>query len=366
MLKMTDEPIELEMDDTKELGFVGYEYPASPSFAATVAKDILLEVMKFRRLAGPSCAVSPCADCLAPHLSKITSAVEQGQPIVFVLPAFPGKSPNPAKVLGHLPDMAEQRALEFLQQLCDRLATLHAPGARILLCSDGRVFSDVVGMRDDHVTVYQDELNRMILRLGLSSIATFNLEEQYEGLGFDEMRRQLMAEYGEPIEALKAAVGRGGKAENPSLDDKEAHGLYCGITRFLFEDALVPGQTKSRTAIQKEARVRAYEVIQRSKAWGELIEARFANAVRLSIHPQGCGSSKLGIRLIEPDNWQTPWHGVAVEMGGRFVLLKRAQAESLGARLVHEDGRPSHYVLAAETTLAQLQGFGHGIQKDTQ
>jgi pyoverdine/dityrosine biosynthesis protein Dit1 len=86
-------------------------------------------------------------------------------------------------------------------------------------------------------------------------------------------------------------------------------------------------------------------VIQRSKAWGELVETKFPNAVRLSIHPQSCGDKKMGIRLIEPDNWLTPWHGVAVEVDGRFMLLKRAQAEELGADLVHWDGRPSHFVL---------------------
>lgn len=225
----------------------------------------------------------------------------------------------------------------------------------MILCSDGRVFSDVVGMRDEDVTAYQEELSKMIAELGLTSISTFNLEELYDGLNFDQMRGHLMEQYGEPLDALKAAVKRG---------DQEARRLYCGITRFLFEDAIFPGQKQSRTALQKESRNRAYGVIQRSQAWSKLIEARFPDAVRLSIHPQSCGAKKLGIRLIEsslwPDNWQTPWHGVAVEVGGRFMLLKRAQAEMLGARLIHQDGRPSHYVLADETTLSQLQGAVNG------
>ena len=215
-------------------------------------------------------------------------------------------------------------------------------------------------MRDDDVTAYQEELSRMILELGLTSISTFNLEELYEGLGFDLMRSQLMEQYGEPLDVLKASVSRGGKSHDCSADDKEAHRLYCGITRFLFEDAMFPGQKQSRTALQKECRIRAYEVIQRSKAWSELIEARFPDAVRLSIHPQSCGAKKLGIRLIEPDNWQTPWHGVAVDLGGRFMLLKRAQAEMLGAQLIHQEGRPSHYVLTDETTLSKLQGADYG------
>lgn len=313
---------------------------------AVIAKEILTVLMPFRRLSDPktACSLLSCQKCLEPHLAKVMSAVALGLPITLVLPAFPGKSPNSAKVLGPLPDMAERRALEFLQQLCDRVRRCYSPGARLILCADGRVFSDVVGMRDEDVTAYQLELSKMITKLGLTSISTFNLDELYDGLSFNHMRAQLMEHHGDHLEVLQSAVSRGGEGQDGSVDDKEAHRLYCGITRFLLEDSMFPGQKKSRSALQKECRSRAYEVIQRSKAWGELVEMRFPNAVRLSIHPQSCGAKKLGIRLIEPDNWMTPWHGVAIDVGGRFMLLKRSQAEELGAQLVYMDGRPSHYV----------------------
>ena len=170
-----------------------------------------------------------------------------------------------------------------------------------------------------------------------------------------------MHQYGESLEKLQASVSRG-KSPDSSLEDQESHRLYLGITRFLIEDAMYPGQTKSRSALQKECRLRSYTVIQRSKAWGELVEDKFPDAVRLSIHPQTCGSVKLGIRLIEPDNWATPWHGVAVLVKGRYVLLKRAQAEALGAQLVTRYGRPSHYVLpnsilANKVELLKLEGI---------
>ena len=322
-----------------------------------IARDILAEFMQFRRSSGPhsDCDSSVCTKCNSPHLPKIISAVTQGIPVTFVLPAFPGKSPNLGKVLGILPDMAEKRALEFLQHLCDRVKRFYSPGARIILCSDGRVFSDVVGMRDEDVTAYQRELARIISDSGFTSISTFDLDDLYQGLNFEQMRTQLMDEYGQPLTVLKAAVSRGGKNPGGSVDDTEANRLYCGITRFLVEDAMFPGQTQSRTAIQKECRTRAYAVIQRSKAWGDWVEARFPNAVRLSIHPQACGAKKLGIRLIEPDQWLTPWHGVAVEVGGRFMLLRRSQAKELGAELIYLDGRPSHYLLADEKNLSKLK-----------
>lgn len=362
MESFTDESSKHCMSPSETCVFTAEETQSSASRNEAIARAVLKEVMQFKRTSGPHtrCLTSPCPSCFAPHYDKVLSAIAQRKPIAFVLPAFPGKSPNPAKVLGPLPDMAERRALEFLQSLCDRIKAHYEPGARMILCSDGRVFSDVVGMRDEDVTAYQNELSKMIRELNLESISTFNLEELYDDLNFDQMRDQLMEQYGEPLELLRASVSRGGKDPAASLDDQESHRLYCGITRFLLEDSMFPGQKQTRSALQKESRLRAYAVIQRSKAWGELVEAHFPNAVRLSIHPQGCGAKKLGIKLIEPDNWHTPWHGVAVDVGGRFMLLKRSQAETIGARLVHHEGRASHYVLADETALSQLQEARHG------
>jgi pyoverdine/dityrosine biosynthesis protein Dit1 len=296
---------------------------------------------------------------MEPHLAGVISAVEKGLPVILVLPAFPAKSPNTAKVFGPLPDMAERRALEFLQQLCDQVKKYYSPGAEIILCSDGRVFSDVIGIRDQDVTAYQIELSKMIAELGLTSISTFNLDELYDRSDYDKMRTQLMAEHGDPLEELQSAVKRGGNDENCTPEDRESNRLYCGITRFLVEDSTFPGQVKSRTALQKECRVRAYEVVQRSKAWGKLVKNHFPDAVRLSIHPQACGAEKLGIRLIEPDNWMTPWHGVAVDVGGRFMLFKRSQAEELKANLIYHAERPSHYVLTDENEIAKILGAEH-------
>ena len=319
-----------------------------------LARKILLEVMQFRRVADPhkSCA-SPCETCLEPHIRQVISAIEAQQPITFVLPAFPGKSPNLVKVLGTLPDMAERCSLEFLEGLCERIRKMYLPGAQVILCSDGRVFNDAVGMRDEDVTDYQQELLRLIKEMSLSAISTFNLDDVYSNLDFNLMRDKLMEHYGESLEMLKDAVRKGSKTPC-SIENEEVNRQYCGITRFLVEDATHPGQSLSRNALQKMCRHRAYVVVQRSRAWSELIAERFPHAVRLSIHPQICGTAKLGIRLMEAESWMTPWHGVAVHGDESFVLLKRAQAEKLGAQLVYREGRPSHYVLIDNSTLQEV------------
>jgi L-tyrosine isonitrile synthase len=92
-------------------------------------------------------------------------------------------------------------------------------------------------------------------------------------------------------------------------------------------------------------RARAVEVVRRSDAWSRLVDGAFPDALRLSIHPQPRGSSKLGIHVMDGDRgdaWLTPWHGVAVLRAGRFALMRRVDAEALGAHVVIHDGRPSH------------------------
>lgn len=74
--------------------------------------------------------------------------VVKGEKIPMVLPAFPFKSPNSqAKVLGILPDKAEEVALQCLDGLCKNIERIYAPGAELYIVSDGIVYS---GMSSHH------------------------------------------------------------------------------------------------------------------------------------------------------------------------------------------------------------------------
>lgn len=307
----------------------------------SLATEILGMVMEYRRVPAESgsCAHHECGACASQHLDRLIKSIEREEPVVFVLPAFPGKSPNPSKVLGPRPDMAERQSLAFLNALCRRIEKRYAPGAQIVLCSDGRVFNDVVGIAESDITTYQNDLNGIITEIGADRLSTFNLDDVFEGCDFNGMRSHLMNGFGETLEAIQTEVRTG----------EDANRLYRGITRFLFEDGLRPNMIMSKTALQKDCRRRAYEVIQRSRAWDGLLAEHFPDAVRLSIHPQGCGSRKIGIHLMETkDEWLTAWHSVAVEVQGRFRLMKRAHVEKVGGTLVFKDGRPSHYVIAGD------------------
>lgn len=307
--------------------------PASDAAARHVCAEILRLLLPHRRTVEAPSPQLDTPDAFPWQLSQLAAFVREGDPILFTLPGFPCKSPNPGKVLGHLPDEGERLSLRFLEQLSAQVEKVYAPGARILICSDGHVFADLIQVPDEHIDAYGDALRGMIAEEGLDHIDTFDLRDVYgDGLSYDEKRRLVTEQHAPTLDELRAEV----------RSDEVTLGMYRGITRFLVADTA--GFTGSRSALQRDCRRRAYGVIQRSRAWGELIAAHHPRSVRLSIHPQPRGAAKFGIRLLDADDaWTTPWHSVVLRRpDGGLVLLPRAEAETRG-HLVHRDGRPSHY-----------------------
>ncbi|HEY6794858.1 MAG TPA: L-tyrosine/L-tryptophan isonitrile synthase family protein, partial [Kineosporiaceae bacterium] len=209
---------------------------------------------------------------------------------------------------------------------------VHPPGVRVLVCSDGHVFADLIGVTDEDVDAYVDALRGMIRAEGLSRIGTFDLRDVFGDLSSSRKRELLDEGFAPAMEQLRAEV----------RSDEHTLALYRGITRFLVEDTV--SFTGTRSALQKQCRERAYGVIQRSRAWGNLVAREHPQALRLSIHPQPRGATKFGIRLLDaPDTWTTPWHSVVLRHpDGRVELMPHHQARARG-ELVEVDGCPDHY-----------------------
>ena len=314
----------------------GYLHPPHDSAHYSQAENILRELFRFRRLqtGAGSCEADPCPQCLALHLPKVQQAMAAGEPIPLVLPAFPAKSANLEKVTGPLPDLGEELALRFLQERCDAVAEIYEPGAQLVICSDGRVFSDVVGVADQDVTAYRQALVEMIDRLGLKSLQMFDLDDVCPDLDFDAMRAWLMQQYGDSLEDL----------QERTREHDHHQQLFNGIHRFMFEDLVVRQPELSRTQARKQSKGLAFEVIRRSNSWSRVVAEFFPHALRLSIHPHAPHSDKIGILLGDADDlWLTPWHGVALLQSDRFLLTRRSVAEEQGAVLVSRDDRSSHF-----------------------
>ena len=275
-------------------------------------------------------------DCVAVHFKKIVCQIKAGKPILFVLPAFPAKSPNADKTASRLPDLGERLALQFLDDLCQKIQLFYPPGALVMICSDGRVFNDLVRVSDAEVDAYAEGIRHILREDSLMRIMTFALDDYYGAMPYASMREKLVEDYGESVTLIKAKV----------KIDQAANQLFNGIHRFIYEDQLSIYLSLSKNQIKILTKKIAYHVIQRSNAWSCFVEKQFPDAVRLSIHPQLCGSEKLGIMLLKSrDVWATPWHRVVLYDGKEHKLVRKAEAEQMGATPVFAKEQFSHYVL---------------------
>lgn len=300
---------------------------------------ILKKIFLHRRLLSGSegcagCQAKPCSQCFAFSLGRLKYFILKKQPIHFILPAFPAKSPSRRKTLGPLPDMAEEVGIRYLLEVCREIKEVYAPGARITLCSDGHVFGDLVKVSDTDVENYGQQIKDLLKKMDAHEIDFFSMSDLYEALENSEMRAMLIKDYARPLQEVRQRAH----------DYAHVASLVNGIHRFVVEEQADVQMSKSRSALQKETRDMAYQVVQRSEAWGRLIADCFPMAVRLSIHPQHPHSEKIGILLGDAkDAWLTPWHSVAVVKDNRWSYMKRHEAEALGGRLVHHENRPSYF-----------------------
>lgn len=257
-----------------------------------------------------------------PLFKRIASKMEKSEKLVFLLPAFPAKSPSPLKTSGELPDLGEVLALKSLQDLCEKITAIYAPGAKVVICSDGRVFSDVVNVSDESINKYQQGIQDIINEFDLIHLETFALDDLYPDQHGDELRNRLIGQFAKSLEEVKHLVR--------VQDDYQR--LFNGLHRFLLEDMVSMNKTESKNQISKAAKECTYELMRRSDAWSELLNHYFKDDLRLSIHPYQLEHEKFGIKLVSSSSkWATPWHNVTVKIKDKFELMHLQDALKLHA-----------------------------------
>ncbi|KAJ0334626.1 hypothetical protein COL5a_000689 [Colletotrichum fioriniae] len=316
---------------------------------------------------------------------RVRHFTSQQAKIELCLPAFPCKSSNTNKVLGKAPDRGEQLALERLHEFVEAIERVYEPGAKMWIISDGHVFSDCIGVDDEDVDVYGEQLKDMNRAVGVSRgntdrigfkslVDLFELNESKSQhklsslskdlnipsiehhletkltLEAELCRRILMAGCQPQESAVRAKI----KSQNPAI-----LALYRGFSRFMLEDLELHPFTlgMTRTQRKKLSPKVAFEMIMRNQAYSNLVELLLPNHVRLSIHAHNNAGPKFGIQLFDPAvvraveglspdgtpmtsrdllHIPTPWHNCVVEVeGSPYLLVTKAsiprQAVSLGA-----------------------------------
>ncbi|KAE8370671.1 Pyoverdine/dityrosine biosynthesis protein-domain-containing protein [Aspergillus caelatus] len=259
--------------------------------------------------------------------AKVRFFVNHNSTLQLCLPAFPCKSSNQEKVVGVLPDRGEEIALRRLHTFAHKIEQLYPPGARILIISDGHVFSDCIGVDDETVDEYGEHLkvlNRAIsLSMGektervqfqslvdlfnLTSLSPLTSPNAVGMLNLPELPHYLTTSLGDLAELCRRILVAGCQPSEDSLrtqiesGDESTLALYRGFSRFMLQDLdrHPLTQSLSRSQRKKLATRVSFEMILRNQAYSNLIELMFPDRLRLSIHAHNNSGPKFGIRLFD-------------------------------------------------------------------
>lgn len=115
---------------------------ARPDAAQLCTASRILAVISRYELRCQDQSLQTLLDANPKFVEQVGTRVAADEPVLMCLPAFPFKSPNTSsKVLGRLPDRAEQFALAHLNGLCSAIQDIYSPGAKLMIISDGLVYN---------------------------------------------------------------------------------------------------------------------------------------------------------------------------------------------------------------------------------
>ncbi|KAI1370220.1 Pyoverdine/dityrosine biosynthesis protein-domain-containing protein [Hypoxylon crocopeplum] len=284
-------------------------------------------------------------------LAHIYSRVVAGEVVLMCLPAFPFKSPNTStKVLGRLPDKAEEFALAHLNGLCTSIKDIYAPGAKLMIVSDGLVYNDLLGVPDKDVWAYGEALRALRARKEFNCIEFCRLKDIVHVDVPDELDEiKYVANATNFRHALLQQFSRPGY--NVSLrisEDEDTCLTYRGYIKFLetdLQNVYPVGEGRSKSKYKRGVEYIAKQMLKRGDAFACAVRERFPDRLRLSIHVS-TGESKLSINLLPTDtSFTTPWHcSIAFRLDGTTLTGHRSKFEADDTfELVYENGRPSYF-----------------------
>lgn len=123
-------------------------------------------------------------------IQRILNFVAFDRPFTMVILSFPFKSGNQEKkVLGSLPDMAERKSLEYLQQIINEINAIYKPGASLTIFCDGIMFAECLGIPMQAVIAYEKGVKA--LAKDLHGIRLYTSEEMLKENKVDSIDQML-------------------------------------------------------------------------------------------------------------------------------------------------------------------------------
>lgn len=265
---------------------------------------------------------------------KILVFTSQNKPIKFSIMGFPMKSTNVRdKVLGVLPDMAEQLTLQNFAEFNRQIKEVYAPGIEIVIASDGFAFSDVLGVEERTVDMYQEVSMDMI---GTAPVKIVNLRDFYDHKSsISVLQDKLNSQFGITSEELSTRV----------LMDPDVNTLYKGMLRFMFEE-VANREFPSRNQQEKAAKILTREMMLRNEAYSGLVRSNLGDHIRLSMHPSVNNGVKFSFKLINsPLAHHSAWHAtVVLSESGPVQTMHKKDALASGYELIYQNNQPFYFI----------------------
>jgi L-tyrosine isonitrile synthase len=265
-------------------------------------------------------------------ISQIREYVENNEKIILVLPSFPFKSQNRDNTLGDLPDMGEYLALEVLNSLCNNIKEIYESGVDFVLASDGRLYSDLVGVSDNTVNLYRNELLRMNDSICKDScLRWFSLDEGIKRKNGLDVREILERDYSDGIEIVMEEVKR----------DKDYLRLYIGFKNFALLEIKAQNLDCSNREMVRRAKCIAKRMMVRNFANARLLKENFPNMIRLSVKHHDTRKGLFAVNLMRTHtDIGTPWlNSIAKMRNGKYFYIKAKEARLRGYKEIKKSGR---------------------------
>ncbi|KAL1914277.1 uncharacterized protein VTP21DRAFT_9058 [Calcarisporiella thermophila] len=280
-------------------------------------------------------------------LSQISAMVKNEEAIQMILPGFAFKSPNDdIKVIGKLPDKAEELALLHLDGLCDSIKEIYSKGARLTIVSDGLVYNDLLHVADEDVWRYSIAIREMSKDIRAEHIHFVRVSEL---LG--ETAPQTEEEYLTRVKGIRTRLFEeylpaGYDFEQKLKEDADVLATHQSYIKVVKKDlAKVLNGSAPEVAEKMQSDV-AKQMIQRGQCFANIIASKYSSHVRLSIHPSN-NINKLSISLFPGKKYATipitPWHStIFLDATGNFdVLLREDISDSkTKTQVILKDDKP--------------------------
>lgn len=265
--------------------------------------------------------------------SKIDAFYSAQQPIKFSMLGYPFKSTNTRdKVLGPMPDLAEELSLQNFRRFADQVKEVYSPGVQFSFISDGLIFADIMNADEAITRDYYDRSRALSDRYSVPA-TWFTMTDFYApGLTLPVIREKITTQFGISPEELRRRI----------LFDPNVNYLYRGISIFMTEE-LATQSFPSNNQKQKKAKSLATEMMFRNEAYSKLIQTNFSDHIRLSMHPSINDGVKYSFQLI-PGARFSPWHSCAVQFkSAQPTTMHRKDAEAAGYELVNVNNQPYYF-----------------------